>query len=33
MLQGLANRLGDRFKPDPGWVQFRSTVAVDEPHA
>jgi 3-hydroxyacyl-CoA dehydrogenase / enoyl-CoA hydratase / 3-hydroxybutyryl-CoA epimerase len=26
-LQGLANRYGDRFKPDAGWDQFKSSVA------
>ncbi|MGO4711156.1 3-hydroxyacyl-CoA dehydrogenase NAD-binding domain-containing protein [Bradyrhizobium sp. 2TAF24] len=26
-LQGLANRFGDRFKPDAGWDDFRATKA------
>ena len=30
-LQGLANRLGDRFKPDAGWDQFTATVAANGP--
>ncbi len=32
-LQGLANRLGDRFKPDAGWDQFTATVAANGPRA
>jgi 3-hydroxyacyl-CoA dehydrogenase/enoyl-CoA hydratase/3-hydroxybutyryl-CoA epimerase len=32
-LQGLANRFGDRFKPDAGWDQFTATVAANGPRA
>jgi len=30
-LQGLANRFGDRFKPDTGWDDFRTTTAETGP--
>ncbi|MBR1218246.1 enoyl-CoA hydratase/isomerase family protein [Bradyrhizobium sp. U87765 SZCCT0131] len=30
-LQGLANRFGDRFKPDAGWDDFRTTTAETGP--
>ena len=32
-LQGLANRFGDRFKPDTGWDHFSSAVVTNGPHA
>lgn len=32
-LQGLANRLGERFKPDPGWDLLSSHVATNGPDA
>jgi 3-hydroxyacyl-CoA dehydrogenase / enoyl-CoA hydratase / 3-hydroxybutyryl-CoA epimerase len=32
-LQGLANRYGDRFKPDAGWDQLTSSIAQPGPQS
>lgn len=32
-LQGLANRFGDRFKPDAGWDDFKASVVDNGPHS